>query len=577
MEKITNAKPIHELYSPTARKQHFPKADYRFLLHVSINLAKAIAAVHEHGCVIGDINHSSILVQSNGTVNLIDADSFQLTVGDKFFFCTVGVPEYTPPELQEKNLSKVIRTIHHDAFGLSVLIFQLLFMGRHPFIGSGYKGELRLEKSIKNGWFAYHSKNPVGMRPPPGAMTLDKLPDEISELLIRSFSIENTKSRPAARTWIATLSSAKETLRRCQASANHHFFADAKKCQWCEFENTIGIFLFIPVDGRTVDQLEAFDPFSAQYDFRNLWNGIRAIKLPKSFPAVEFLQNASTHIKPSDAALSTLDKDNLEGFISIIRSVAYVASFLLIFTGWGIIISFLIWWIFSNDLFSNLSPRSRIKSEYENAKNIFIEHTDTWKNNSKISEIVKTQRQIEELKNEFFHLQYQQEQEVSQIDADKKRRALNAYLSQFSIRSAKIKGIGPAKLTALLSYGIETAAEIEERKVLIVPGMGPVNSVPLFHWRNTIESGFNYTGASTPEHKLKVNSIYKQTNQNANKIVTKIKQKKRELLKFIEQFDESNIQLNDDLKHSYIDLKQKEADLTCIAESFEKVELLRFF
>ena len=104
MNLVRDHQPLFELYAPGARKQNFPKADYRFLVRVAANTARAIAAVHEVGCVIGDINHSGILVSNAATAALIDADSFQVLDGSNRYLCRVGVPEYTPPELQNMSL-----------------------------------------------------------------------------------------------------------------------------------------------------------------------------------------------------------------------------------------------------------------------------------------------------------------------------------------------------------------------------------------------------------------------------------------------------------------------------------------
>jgi DNA-binding helix-hairpin-helix protein with protein kinase domain len=51
----------------------------------------------------------------------------------------------------------VTRTPNHDAFGLAVLTFLLLFMGRHPFAGrmSDGQSDLSLEQAISSLRFAY--------------------------------------------------------------------------------------------------------------------------------------------------------------------------------------------------------------------------------------------------------------------------------------------------------------------------------------------------------------------------------------------------------------------------------------
>ena len=110
MQRVNGHKPLHELYSPGARKAEFPKADYRFLVRTAANIARAVASAHVASCIIGDINHSGILISDKATATLIDADSFQIIDGATRYLCKVGVPEYTPPELQGQRLNSVVRT-----------------------------------------------------------------------------------------------------------------------------------------------------------------------------------------------------------------------------------------------------------------------------------------------------------------------------------------------------------------------------------------------------------------------------------------------------------------------------------
>ena len=183
MQYVSGFKPLHELYGPRARKQNFPDKDYRFIVRAALNIARAIAQVHAADCVIGDINHSGILVSNDALANIIDADSFQFTLNAKEYFCEVGVPEYTPPELQGKNLSKIKRTKTHDAFGLGVIIFQLLFMGRHPYSGRFQgSGEMPMEKAITEHRFAYSKIRKTQMKMPPAICGLGVFPTKIQNL-----------------------------------------------------------------------------------------------------------------------------------------------------------------------------------------------------------------------------------------------------------------------------------------------------------------------------------------------------------------------------------------------------------
>src|SRR5213080_3507699 len=183
MPKVSGYRPIHELYSPAQRKFCFPKADWAFLVHTARNVASAVAGIHARGYVLGDINQGNVLVAPNATVTLIDCDSFQVRVNGRHFLCEVGVPEFTPPELHGRGtFSGVIRTPNHDAFGLAVLIFHLLFMGRHPFAGRFLgRGDKPIDDAIREFRFAFgQAAASRGMTAPPYSLNLLQTSAEIA-------------------------------------------------------------------------------------------------------------------------------------------------------------------------------------------------------------------------------------------------------------------------------------------------------------------------------------------------------------------------------------------------------------
>src|SRR5499426_698683 len=184
MKKISGAEEVHALHSPKSRLQKFPEASWSFLIYVAANIARAVAAIHEHGFVIGDVNPKNILVTRNATVYLLDVDSFQVSVEGKSYRCDRGFAEYTPPELQGVAFRNVDRALEHDCFGLAVVIFQLLFMGRHPFSGRYLgAGEMPLERAIREFRFAYGADTEARkMRQPPGTLALDSMPTPLVDV-----------------------------------------------------------------------------------------------------------------------------------------------------------------------------------------------------------------------------------------------------------------------------------------------------------------------------------------------------------------------------------------------------------
>ena len=224
MPRILDARPLYELYSPRSRVQHFPSADFRFLVHVAANVARLFAAVHKAGFICGDVNHSNILVRQSGTVAAVDCDSFQVGDGSRFP-CLVGTDLFVPPELMGTALSAGRRTANHDAFGLAVLVFHLLFMGRHPFAGRFLgKGEMPIERAIAECRFAYSTEaRRTEMAPPPFTPPMEVVGRDVMELFERAFHPdERSGGRPTPQQWIDALDSLKAGLVSCKTVAWHH-------------------------------------------------------------------------------------------------------------------------------------------------------------------------------------------------------------------------------------------------------------------------------------------------------------------------------------------------------------------
>ena len=153
MPRVSGKAPIHMVYSPAHRRQDYPKVAWDFLLYVARNVAASFEAVHSHGHVLGDVNQNSFMVGRDSKVVLIDSDSFQVDARGTLHLCEVGVSHFTPPELQSlRSFAGFTRTASHDNFGLALLIFHVLFGGRHPFSGVPLRSGVgdALETDIKN-------------------------------------------------------------------------------------------------------------------------------------------------------------------------------------------------------------------------------------------------------------------------------------------------------------------------------------------------------------------------------------------------------------------------------------------
>mgnify|MGYP000709306936 CR=1 FL=1 len=146
-----------------------------FLLYVARNTAAAFDTLHSHGHVLGDVNQGNVMVGGDSQVVLIDSDSYQIRAKDTVHLCEVGVSHFTPPELQGISSFKgVTRTPNHDNFGLALLIFHLLFGGRHPYSGVPLRKGVgdALETDIKEFRYAYaRDAQNRGIAAPPGSIS----------------------------------------------------------------------------------------------------------------------------------------------------------------------------------------------------------------------------------------------------------------------------------------------------------------------------------------------------------------------------------------------------------------------
>jgi len=267
LPRIVNARQLHELYGSSNRRQHYPDAQWHHLVLAARNTAAAFQSFHAAGIAVGDVNQGNLLVDSQMCVRMIDCDSSQITNREKTFFCPVGSAHFTPPELQSKKLSEVYRTKNHDGFGLAVLIFHLLFVGRHPFAGRFRgEGDMPIEKAIAERRFAFSmNREETLVDPPPASLNLTDLPAHLGQLFEQAFRTDHSKGdvRPSASQWVEQLDLLIQGRKTCRFDPLHVYYGQLRECPWCRIEDQGGPSFFVPADGvqtlssKRVEQLDA--------------------------------------------------------------------------------------------------------------------------------------------------------------------------------------------------------------------------------------------------------------------------------------------------------------------------------
>lgn len=201
---VPNREALGSLVNPATRG---PGATYAGLVRAFRNTARAVALLHAHGVVVGDLSARNVLADDAGNATVIDADSVQFAAGTRVFDAPVGTPDCVPPEWQGVPRAGAVLRPPYDLFGLGVLGFMAVMDGVHPFAGipTGRGGPVPVPEQIKRGWWMYGRRVPV--RPPRHAPAYDTLPPGVRNLFRQCFADGHADPlrRPAAQTWVDAL------------------------------------------------------------------------------------------------------------------------------------------------------------------------------------------------------------------------------------------------------------------------------------------------------------------------------------------------------------------------------------
>jgi DNA-binding helix-hairpin-helix protein with protein kinase domain len=512
MKLVRAHKPLYELVSPGARKRHFPDADYRFLVHTAANLARSVASLHQHGCVIGDINHAGVLVSDKATVGLIDADSFQICNGAQKYLCRVGVPEYTPPELQGQHLGSVIRTPNHDAFGLAVSIFQLLWMGRHPFAGVPAVGEMPTPQAIKEGKFPYARAGCPGLGRPPSAPKLDDFPPSLADAFERAF-LRKQGARPTAAEWIDILGQTESSLKKCAKNDRHFYPSGASECLWCRVEHTQGVFLF-PTASPTIT---VADPGAINFRLDAVWATISSIAAPS---AAE-LPHVSAQIPgPSSEAVEARKKAS--GTRLWAASVLFVAAAVLVIypAAWFVWLA-AGWWGWAQVAKPAAALPMTFKKRAQELDLKWENALQEWRQRPR-TQFDRVLSELRDIKNRYETLASREAAEIARVQERHRGAELLGFLQRQLIGHYAIVGVGPGRLATLNRYGVRNAADATESRLLSIPGFGPSLAAPVLLWRRRLEQQFRPSGGIAAAEATDIQSIKLKFAREASELRSKL-------------------------------------------------------
>ncbi|TBY65781.1 protein kinase domain-containing protein [Rhizobium leguminosarum bv. viciae] len=551
MKKVAGYKSVHDLYGPGSRKVEFPTADLKFLLRSAINLASAVASIHSIGCVIGDINHSGILVSSKATVSLIDSDSFQYRPAGLTYRCLVGVAEYTPPELQGALFEKVDRTPNHDNFGLAVLLFQLLFLGRHPFAGKYLgKGDMDIKTAIKEGRFAYSSrKAETMMEPPPFVPALGDYGEDIRRAFEEAFMPPNKQQggRPTAASWVGLLKAVEGNLATCSADKSHAYPRQFGGCPWCKLERTMGRSLF-PAQ---------FSPGAPIMDIGQLLTAIKTMpSLPRA-PDPEGLIGPLPALNRSLAAKQARQERNAAVAAGIVAAgvAFYLMSAVSGFWGVALLIGVGIVAIGSMDI------KGRFATELNSARSGWEEQRKIWESKAGPETFESRRSRYLALAAAHGNLPQKERERLAVLDQKKRQLQLEKHMESHRIDRAKIPRVGQGRKATLASYGFENAWDVQQRSVTGVPGFGPSLAGDMEKWARTVERKFVFN-ASIPTDPAAVQAVKNDIAKQRAEIERELTKAPADLKQLADNASTLKAKPPQPLVDAYTRLKQAELDVS---------------
>jgi DNA-binding helix-hairpin-helix protein with protein kinase domain len=492
MQQVLGRDPVHMVYSPAHRRQDRPKAAWDFLLFVARNTAVAFEALHSHGHVLGDVNQGNVLVGRDSKVMLIDSDSFQVNAGGTLHLCEVGVSHFTPPELQGRSsFDGFTRTTNHDNFGLALLIFHLLFGGRHPYSGVPLRNGVgdTLESDIKAFRYAYaRDSQSRGIRPPPRSIPISIMPEAIEQMFHSAFTENGTAgNRPTSQQWVAALDAVRGRLKRCGASSMHHHSNHLANCPWCMLEHQ-GAIYFVDLGGT-------YTRVTSGFVLTRAWAAIELIQAP---PPVSLMSIDTSGLTAQTLPANVAGAGTITFYriwiviIAIAISVAAPSAWFLWF------IAGCIGWTMAGSAGSSerAAEHKRRQAVQQSVKQEYYALVARLKKETGPEGFLSKRSQLAKLRDEYQSLSQNEKLELDKLHSTARERQKQKFLDSCFLDSANIPGVGPGRKAALRSFGIETAADVNRSKVLQVRGFGEGLTRAVVDWKASCERRFVFNSAS---------------------------------------------------------------------------------
>lgn len=210
-------------------------------MNVARNLAALLAELHSKRNYVIDLKPQNIMIfKETGNIALLDCDGF--AIGGGKFPAPQYSQQYQAPEVLINRSSPQSLSLndYHDRFAMSVIMFQILNYGTHPFMGipvdmSNEDGTT--DGYLKLGWYAYGPSPSPHLAPNPSSIH-GYWEEETLLLFNRAFTVNRPSDRPSAKEWLGHFDRLfqRKPFIRCNSFPNdvRHIHFKGKGCFLCE-------------------------------------------------------------------------------------------------------------------------------------------------------------------------------------------------------------------------------------------------------------------------------------------------------------------------------------------------------
>jgi tetratricopeptide (TPR) repeat protein len=369
-----------------------------------------------------------------------------------------------------------------------------------------------LERAISEFRFAYGvDAEARKMRQPPGTLALDSMPKALVDMFRRAFLSTN---RPQPREWIEQLDALARALKKCDMHSGHYYYCELRYCPWCAIERQARVRLFNFL-------LSGDDSRRGPFRLDEIWKEIASVNSPDS--SLNRWERMLIPPEPSADVAIHARKSRNRFYLTLVFSIfagvmipSFVdgegipAFFLLILSGLAsCAIGNTAWYVKALSRFQRRHAipddplLKKVQTRWQKAKERAYLLKEQYDRETKKELLGAKLDELRNRKETYENLAQIREFRFHRLEAEAIKNQLDEFLNQFKIADAEISGVVAPVKAALLSQGVETAADVAE-EVERLASIGRSQAQRLLEWRRDLEQKFVLNPARTIPQEIRI-------------------------------------------------------------------------